>query len=198
MGASIDDAVKVELTETFSVWMVALDRLVHGSDDLRELGVQTGRWHHQIRVDCQTKIYARSRPLGADPSSWRITEVFQSELAQKIDASISWVDKNLEGNPLVRLLTIPAYHLTAFWLAEETKNQVIIVDVPAYYSALRTDQQVITQEVFFRKLRELSHIEGRTKLVLFYRVSRKPHAARACAQVKEGMILCVNEVSGLL
>ena len=162
-GASIRDDAIVELTETFSLWMVGLDRLVVGSDDLREFAIQTGRWHHQIRVDFRTQAYARSRPLGVDPSSWRITEVFKSELAKRIDASITWVDQNLEGDPLVRLLTIPAYHLTAFWLVEETENQVIIVDAPAYYGALETDHQVLTQKVFFDNLRELCHVEGRRR-----------------------------------
>ena len=163
IGASIHDSVRVELAETFSVWMLGLDRLSHGSDDLATLASETGRWHHQIRIDYRTEAFARSRPTGKGDSNWRITEVFQSDLARKIDASVTWIDEKLEGDPLVRLLTIPAYHLTAFWLSAEAGNQVLIVDAPAYYSDLQSDHQVLTQQAFFDKLRSLSHIEGRNE-----------------------------------
>src|SRR6266581_4621952 len=87
MGATLRGAKKAELTETFPVWMLGLDSLAQGSDDLGKLATQTGRWHHQIKTDGRPDAFARSQPLGADPSSWKITAVFQSELAQKIEAS---------------------------------------------------------------------------------------------------------------
>ena len=163
LESSIRDVNKADLAESFSVWMVGLDKLVEDSTDLRELATQTGRWHHQIRVDEQAEAFARSRPLGADPLSWRITEVFQSELAKRIDTSITWVDMNLEGDPLVRLLVVPAYHLTAFWLVDDADSQVIIIDAPLHYDTLQADHQVLTQKEFLDKLRQLPHIEGRTK-----------------------------------
>ena len=163
LGLAIHDAGKIELTETFAVWMIGLDDLLSGPDNLSELAIETGRWHHQLNVDGDAGVFARSKAHGGNPSGRRITEVFRSQLAEKIDASVTWIDENLRGDPLVRLLTIPAYHLTAFWLVEERRDSVMIVDVPAYYSMLESGFDVLAAETFLDTVRRGSPAEGRSE-----------------------------------
>jgi bacteriocin biosynthesis cyclodehydratase domain-containing protein len=51
--------------------------------------------------------------LGAAPSAPKVTAVSSSDLGARIEASIDWIDAHLQSNPLVRVLTVPAYQVTA-------------------------------------------------------------------------------------
>jgi hypothetical protein len=46
----------------------------------------------------------------------KVVEIAKSPIAEKIDEAVEWIDQNAKGDPLVRLLMIPSYFLTAFWL----------------------------------------------------------------------------------
>src|SRR5438270_4194137 len=90
----------VQLAEHFAVWMIGLDNLSRVQKDIGELAVQTGLWHHQVRVGGKATVFARSRPLG--PSDWSIEDVTKSPIAEKIDSAVDWIDSNVPGDPLVR------------------------------------------------------------------------------------------------
>ena len=158
---SIREAEKVELAETLPVWMIPLDKLQEGAAPLRELTVDTGRWHHQVKVDGRPTVFARSRRLGQG-SGWRITGAFWSEIAARVDSSIGWVDESLDGDPLVRILAVPSYHLTAFWFVEGAEDRILVVNAPTQYATLQMEHGVLSGERFLAALREYTHIEGRT------------------------------------
>jgi hypothetical protein len=122
-----------ELSETFSVWALTPTAILTPDSDFHKLVTQTGRWHHQIKVRGKAAAFARSMPLGSDAESWDVTQLFQSDIPEKIDRAVDWVDSNVQGDPVVRLLVAPSYYLHAFWLSEGKSDQVYVIDVPASF-----------------------------------------------------------------
>lgn len=149
----------------FEIWMLGADALLQPTVDLRLLASPTGRWHHQVALDEKVIAFARSMPLGAQPSSWRVQEFFVSELAGKIASAARWVDdeNNVAGDPLVRLLDVPAYMVHAFWLLRdegEGEEEVFVIDCPKSFTHLSTDR-LLSQFEFIEALRREQHIIGR-------------------------------------
>jgi|SRR5215216_3362319 len=127
-----------EIGETFEVWKLipdAIDEITKGNLDITRLTRRTGFWHHQLRDETRAFGFARSKPLGADPDTWSVRDIFMSELAAKIHMAISWVDKNIPDNQVeVRLLSMPAHQVEAFWFvskdpryADEWNDQLLII-----------------------------------------------------------------------
>ena len=123
-------AATVAVTESFQVWGLGSDRVRDdGTDDLRELVVDTGRWHHQIAVGGAPELYARSLP--GSPPGRTVREVAHSAIAARLDRAISRIDadSDLAGQDLVvRVLVASDYHLHAFWLLDQSgASQVLVV-----------------------------------------------------------------------
>lgn len=147
------------LGEHFAVWMLRLEDLSKITSDLSERAMQTGYWHHQIRHDQETSLYARTRPLGPNAADWSIEEIGSSEIASHIDQAITWIDDNSAGDPTVRLLIVPAFYLHAFWLVEQGKSEVLIVDRPEQYSDLEYCHLYGSEE-FLDILKHQQHASG--------------------------------------
>ena len=112
----------------------------------------------QVGPDGQA-IEAPLVPLGPDAGSWAVRELFQSEIARKIDDVIDWIDPNVKGDPLVRLLIVPAYQLHAFWLKEGEASQVVVVDMPNGFTRLQYGK-LYTSKEFLEALAQEQHIIG--------------------------------------
>jgi hypothetical protein len=140
-----------ELSETFAVWSLNPTAVLTPDADFTKLVTQTGRWHHQIKVRGKAAAFARSMPLGTDANSWDVTQLFQSDIPEKIDQAVDWVDSNVNGDPVVRLLIAPSYYLTAFWLSEPNNNQVYVIDVPANFAHVQARTLYSARE-FLQKL----------------------------------------------
>ena len=119
-----------ELAETFSIWLLCAEDIVAGSNDLSDLAQNTGRWHSQIWIDGKPKGVARSVSLGGDASNWSVRQILEGDLANTIDEAIDWVDTNVKGDPLVHILEIPAFQITALWLVSDTESNVVIARLP--------------------------------------------------------------------
>jgi hypothetical protein len=152
---------RAELAESFPVWMLPANALAHPNADLAELALPTGDWHHQVKLDGQARAFARSRPLGADADSWRLTEFFPASLAGAVEEAIGWVDANVPQDWLVRLLVVPAYNLTAFWFVEARASQVLVVHAPQYDSLPK--DILLEPAAFLDQLRKLPFIKGRSR-----------------------------------
>jgi hypothetical protein len=159
LGAAILQRKTIEMTESFSIWALGADLVTKVDVDLSQLARQTGRWHHQIKVDGKAESFARSMPLGPSATDWSVRELFESEISQKIDDAIDWIDQNVQGDPLVRLLIIPAYHLHAFWLLDGTLSQVLVVDMPPSFTKLQYGRLYSSRE-FLETLSQEQHIIG--------------------------------------
>jgi hypothetical protein len=144
-------APTAELSETFSVWSLNPTAILTPDADFRKLVAQTGRWHHQIKIGGTATAFARSMPLGTDADSWEVTQLFQSDIPEKIDRAIDWVDANVSGDPVVRLLIAPSYYLHAFWLSEGSSNHIYVIDVPSSFTQVQANTFYSAKE-FLQKL----------------------------------------------
>ncbi|MDG3008449.1 hypothetical protein [Paludisphaera mucosa] len=149
------------LKETFPVWMLEAASILEPTDNLSLLAKNTGHWHHQLASAAGPLAYARSMPLGADPQSWSIRQVSTSDLTTKVNDCIIWVDANIPGNWTTRLLTIPAYHVHAFWFIDPLNpaNQEVVVISSPQNHALVTNK-IYTPTELLNELRRSSHIKG--------------------------------------
>lgn len=148
-----------DLGETFSVWVLGLDAVTRSHEDISKLAVQTGRWHHQIRYGGRPQAFARSVPTGPKPDDWAVTQLFESRVAERIDEAVDWVDQNVQGDPLVRLLIMPAYYLHAFWLVEPDQSQLLVVDMPDGYTRLKY-KTLYDPKIFLDHLAQEQHAQG--------------------------------------
>lgn len=128
---SLDNSVTqhqppAELTETFPVWSLSINAIDTDTDNLLDLAQDTYRWHSQISIAGKPKGVARATTLGEDALDWTVKQVLKSDLAKKVDAAIRWIDTEVETNPLVRILEVPAFFITALWLIDGQESSVVI------------------------------------------------------------------------
>jgi hypothetical protein len=153
----------VEIGETFEVWVLGLDAVTQPLNDLKLSAHPRGLWH-QVRLNGQPQIFARSILLGVRPSSWRVVEVFQSTLAEKIDEAITWVDLNVPDDLLTRLLVVPAYQVHAFWLLpDQGPGQVLVIDSSARLARLQSPKRLLSETEFLEALCSERPIIGRSR-----------------------------------
>lgn len=156
----------VTLGETFEVWMLEGDAVRWHAASLRDLARPMSRLHHQVYVREKAKLYARSTPLAAEPGSWRVTEVFESELAGNIDKAIETIDEidsDRADDSLVHLLVVPTYQTYAFWLLRDSWNDgVLVLDHPPEFTSLSRDR-LLSQGEFLEALRGERPIIGRIR-----------------------------------
>ena len=156
--------VDVEIGETFEVWVLGLDAITQPLNELKLLANPRGLWH-QVRIEGLAQVFARSILLGAQPSSCRVVEVFQSKLAGKIDEAIKWIDdKKFPDDWLTRLLIVPAYQVHAFWLLpDEGAGQILVVDTPAQSAFIQPAERLPSEKEFLDALRSERPIIGKSR-----------------------------------
>ena len=151
-------SVEAELEETLSVWMLGGDSVLEDTP-LADLAARVPYWHHQVTLNDEPRMFARSAVLGARPEDVSVEEVSESYLASRIADGLSWVEKNVEENVLVRLLVIPTNFVHALWLEEDGVSQVLVVDRPDTAEELRM-LHLYREQDFIAVLRRLPHIDG--------------------------------------
>ena len=137
----------LHIAETFSVWMLGLDATTKPDQDISKLAQQTSQWHHQIKSSGKVETFARSVPHGPNPTDWTIAQLTTaSPIAEKIDKAADWIDNNVKGDPLVRLLIVPAYYLHAFWLEDQGTSHVLVIDMPDGFTRLKYNTLYASKE----------------------------------------------------
>ena len=148
-----------ELTETFPVWFLSIDAISTGSDNLLELAQDTLRWHSQIWIDGRPEAVVRTMASGDDVSDWVVRQILKGDFAKAVDDAIRWVDAEVEADPLVRILEIPTFFMTALWLIDGQESSVVIVRCSENLQNLSRFVQYSSQE-FLRVLRQEPHAIG--------------------------------------
>jgi hypothetical protein len=132
----------VELGDYFEIWMIEPDYEESSANSLTDLAFPIGLWHHQVRIDSQAIAYAISGPerlVGSEylnPDHHIVRELILSDLALKIDtatkAILSTSKFYTHTYYETRLLILPNYFLSAFWLVDTrqtaTSGQLYIID----------------------------------------------------------------------
>jgi hypothetical protein len=115
---------EVDLGESFEVWTLPAEALDEFENDLDlpQIARSTGYWHHQIRSDKKALSFARSKPLGSDPESWSLRELFVSPLAEKVERAIDWIEEMAPEDVEVRYLSVPQFQVEAFWHISDLTN----------------------------------------------------------------------------
>ncbi len=153
-------APPAQLRETFSVWSLGLDATTRPKEPIAKLAQPTGRWHHQVSIGNRARAFARSMPLGPAAADWSVSQITpDSPIAEAIDKAIDWVDQNVPGDPLVKLLVVPAYYLHAFWLKTDDADQVLVVHKPDQYTRLKYET-LYTPRKFLELLAQEPHASG--------------------------------------
>lgn len=158
-NARLAAAHKIELGESFTVWMLGADA-VRRSDGktLARLARDTERWHHQIKHDGRVLSYARSMARGK--TSHTLCELYVSPLAKKIERALRWIEGHVADTARVRLLNVPASHVFVLWLTDERgEDRVVIVDAPP--SAGCKPLKLLSVPEFLQALRRLQTVGAR-------------------------------------
>ncbi|MEM7725858.1 MAG: hypothetical protein AAF208_05730 [Cyanobacteria bacterium P01_A01_bin.45] len=159
---TLGGASELKLFETVDIWSLRSDLLLESTNDLTILAKPTGRWHHQIKINGVPTSYARSVANGPSALDWHVVGVFESPIATKIDDAINWIDGNISGDYVVRLLTVPCYQIQAFWLVNNDNSQpqqIVLISAPAEYSTLDYERAYAVDE-FLDVLRTVNNIQG--------------------------------------
>ncbi len=86
-------------------------------------------------------------------------EIFNSDIAEKLSDTRSWIERSVEGDPLVRLLDVPAFRIFAFWLSGVGEDEVVPAILPQRQLGLRLNTRYSLAE-FFRALDDGDPIIG--------------------------------------
>lgn len=147
------------LMETFPVWTLSTDAIDTGKNNLLELAEDTHRWHSQILINNKPEGVARSTAVGEDASNWAVKQILKGDLAKTVDEAIHWVDAEVESDPLVRILEVPAFFITVLWLIDEEESSVVIAKCPSSLQRLNRLGQYSSQN-FLEILRRESPAIG--------------------------------------
>lgn len=96
-----------------------------------------------------------------DEADVTVNSISSSDLGQKLSDAYSWVDKNVEGDPLMRVITAPAYHMTALGVYDDGKRlSHIYVVTPPSSGAPVEGGTLYDIEEFRQRMREQPAAQG--------------------------------------
>lgn len=114
------------LAESLPIY--ALDGVPGPEAELASVVRRTPYWHHQIRSGGAAVQFARSIQ---GEGEWKVVEIAGSGLESALDEAIDLVDREYPGDEWeVRLLTAPAYYVSAIWLHRGDRDELMIVSAP--------------------------------------------------------------------
>ncbi|HEY0545971.1 MAG TPA: hypothetical protein VGC91_11385 [Pyrinomonadaceae bacterium] len=158
------------LEETFALYRLGAKSIAGaiGSEiDIKDLAIDTSRWHHQIKVDSQPVAFARTC-ASEKAGSFETCQLFVSDVSGAIDDAIAWIDKYeaahpeyAETEPLARLLVVPAFNVLALWLWKRKIGQsdLLVIDALPELDGLKGNQLLSSAE-FLKAFEGHSPIAG--------------------------------------
>ncbi len=162
-GGALPEA---EIKETLSIWTFkcSVYSLKLDSGSFGNYVKPLNHWHHQISIDDSDISFAETRPPNDDKSSdWSVLRVSSnSQVSRAISKATDWVDRNVLGDPVVRLLLIPEFHMHTFWLNENSRNNILLVKSPEQYLDYLKYGTLYSSQEFIKILRKLPSAQGPT------------------------------------
>ena len=158
-------------SEPLAVWRLipgSLQKLAEAdlTEDISKWVEPTGALYHDIVLEGRPVGFARSTnsdtgkvvsQINLSPTSRRAIHV--NEALKVIESSAA--DSVLKADPVVRLLEIPAAHVSALWLFAEGlgESRLIVISSAKRYVGLKPNQ-LMTSRQFLEALKEGGSIHG--------------------------------------
>jgi hypothetical protein len=159
------EAAPLEIAETVTVWKLQPKAFKELGE--KGLGGDLHNWvepapflYHQIRLRGKVTGFARSyveERIGAKT----VLQVSASPIASRVHKLFEKIDSNeshepfLAFDPVVRLLQIPPFQISALWLFSEERKEsrVVIVRAPKRFTEMH-EGTFLTSEQFFAALKK--------------------------------------------
>lgn len=109
----------------------------HAVDDEFTSPVFRGRWMNLLKANTRYIGYSLSTPIGPKETDWMVDCVVKAKLAAEISKSLQWIHKKVEGDGVIRLLSVPDYHLHALTITLDNDIRIVVVNIPATVKNLR-------------------------------------------------------------
>jgi hypothetical protein len=146
--ADAPGAARPEIAESFPVFVLSREAVAREGEAMEDLAQPTEYWHHQIRHGQESRHFARSR-------AGDLVELAASSMPAGIARAAEWVDAHADGDPNVRLLSIPAYFITALWLHSPDRDAIVVADRPSAYSETLETDKIYEASDFLTRVRRM-------------------------------------------
>jgi hypothetical protein len=94
-----------------------------------------------------------AHPMATSGEDRTVTSVSSSDLSSRIEAALAWIDRNVQPEPLVRVLSVPSYHVTALSLYRDDKLVGVVVVTPPQGTTQLQKEHLYAPEEFYALLR---------------------------------------------
>jgi hypothetical protein len=108
-----------------------------------------------------TMVVGYVRHTAAGPAkAIQVTTISASGIGAEIRDTLAWIDANVSSDPKIRVLTAPAYQLTALGLYQSDILTGIVVVTPCSRDLPILNHRLYTPEEFQKLLRQVTPIGG--------------------------------------
>lgn len=167
----LDIATAPRITSTLTVWSLkpdVLEKLAQTKleGDLSEWAQQTPLLHHQVEWLNQPAGFVRSQREPLYEKS--VVQINISSSESPLHGVLEAVTENkfneedfMDSDPVMRLLEIPSYQITAIWLFDQLgrESRIKVSSAPKRYEGLRQNRLLDSSE-FFNALRTGGPLRG--------------------------------------
>ena len=124
---------QLELAETIAI----TEMPPHSTNASRTGPIFHGHWFHQLKSGRKYVGYAISTPIGPTETDWMIEAVYKANLSNQIAVVVRWIEENVQGDGIVRMLAEPRHHLHALTITNHDGVRVVLAHIPWHIEGLR-------------------------------------------------------------
>lgn len=133
-----DDAIpkmskQLVLAETIAIAEIPL----HATEGKQTRPAFHSHWFHQLKSGNKYVGYVISTPIGPAETDWMVEGIYKADLSNQVATAVRWVDKNVEGDGIVRLLVEPRHHLHALIITNSDQVRAVVAHLPRRIGTLR-------------------------------------------------------------
>jgi hypothetical protein len=163
-GLVASDPSLLTFGRTFQIWLLSkagVEDAAQHNRDVRAIAQPSGTWHHELWAQGAVAGSAISRQA-PDAQLHVESAIYQQPRGMSINPAVAKLEQlQLPGDPLIRLLYAPAYHVYALWLIGEgcRETQVLIADAGPWLDLQMNE--IMKSPAFLKELARQESIPGR-------------------------------------